>query len=212
MHKQIIDWKDIAESYYEKSLSLAVLILLFAFLVSPKMEIKAYHREVNVIKSVELPPEIKERIKPPEQTVKPQVHIIVDEDEISDDDEDIEIIETIASTTLDPYEEVAPPDQFGKTSKFVVFEEAPVRLKAVPPVYPDFAKRSGIEGDVWVEAEILISGRVGAVEILQSLQSGPGGLDEAAIKAVKQWEYQPAKSGGKSIACWVKFPVKFSLN
>ena len=212
MNKNISDWKDIAQSYYEKSLSLAVLILLFSFLVSPKMEIKAYHREVSVIKTIELPPEIKERIKPPEQAIKPQIQIIVDEDELTDDDEDIEIIETIASTTLDPYEVKAPPEQFGKTSKFVVFEDAPVRLKVVPPVYPDFAKRSGIEGDVWVEAEILISGKVGAVEIIQSLQSGPGGLDEAAINAVKTWTFSPAKSVGKPVACWVTFPVSFSLD
>ena len=69
MKKQIFDWKDIAESYYDKSVSLAILILLFAFIVSPKIEVKPYDRTINIIDAVDIPPEIKERIKPPEETV-----------------------------------------------------------------------------------------------------------------------------------------------
>jgi protein TonB len=42
--------------------------------------------------------------------------------------------------------------------------------------------------------------------------SGPGGLDEVAVKSVKNWEFSPAKSGGKPVACWVTFPVGFYLN
>ena len=94
MNKRIIDWKDIAWGSYDKSLSLAILLLLFTFLVSPKMEVKPYHREVKVQQAVEIPPEIKERIKPPEELVKPQVQIMVESDEIAGD-EDIEIVETI---------------------------------------------------------------------------------------------------------------------
>lgn len=212
MAHSIIDWKDIAWSYYDKSLSLSILVLLFSFLVSPKMDVKPYHREVKITQAIEIPPEIKEKIKPPEQAVKPQIQIMVEEDEISGDDEDIEIVETIASTSLDPFEEKEPPSQFGSTSKFVVWEEAPVPIKQVPPVYPEFAKKSGIEGTVTLEVEVFKDGKVGAIDVLKSLMAGPGGLDEAAIKAVRQWEFQPAKSGGKPIACWIKLPITFSLN
>jgi periplasmic protein TonB len=41
---------------------------------------------------------------------------------------------------------------------------------------------------------------------------GDGGFDEAAIEAVKKWEFTPAKSGGKPVACWVTFPISFGLN
>jgi protein TonB len=81
----------------------------------------------------------------------------------------------------------------------------------VQPKYTDFARRTGIEGQVWLEVEVLKNGKVGAVEVKKSLLSGPGGLDEAAIKAVKQWEYSPAKSGGKPVACWITFPITFEL-
>ncbi|MCD4817531.1 MAG: energy transducer TonB [Candidatus Cloacimonetes bacterium] len=105
------------------------------------------------------------------------------------------------------------PKENKDSSKFVVFDKPPIRTKAVAPVYPDSAKSEGIQGEVWVQAEILLSGDVGAVEILQSLQSGKGGLDEAAIKCVKQWKYKPAlNKDGKPEAVWVKFPIRFTLN
>ena len=211
MKLRTVDWKDIAESYYDKSVSLAILILLFAFIVSPKIEVKPYDRTINIIDAIDIPPEIKERIKPPEETVKPVVEIIIEEDLDSEDDEDIEIIETIGVTSLDPYEEIQDKI-LGKTSKFAVYEDEPFTIKKAPLEYPVFAKNAGIEGDVILQVEVFRDGSVGAIEILKSLMSGPGGLDEAAIKSVKQWEFSPAKSGGKPVACWVTFSVSFSLN
>lgn len=109
----------------------------------------------------------------------------------------------------------APNDvnnEYGKTLKFVVYDDPPVPIKQIRPIYTDLARRSGIEGDVWLEVEVLADGTVGAIEVKKSLLSGPGGLDEAAIKAVRQWKYSPATSGGKPVACWVTFPVSFSLD
>lgn len=211
MHKRTIDWKDIAESYYDKSVSLAILILLFAFIVSPKIEVKPYDRTIKIIDAVDIPPEIKERIKPPEETVRPVVEIIIEEDLDGEDDEDIEIIETIGITSLDPYKEIQEK-VLGKTSKFAIYEDEPFAIKRAPLEYPIFAKNAGIEGDVILQVEVFTDGSVGAIEVLKSLMSGPGGLDEAAIKCVKQWEFSPAKSGGKPVACWVTFPVGFYLN
>ena len=211
MKKITVDWKDIAESYYDKSVSLAILILLFAFIVSPKIEVKPYDRTINIIDAIDIPPEIKERIKPPEDTVKPVVEIIIEDDLDSEDDEDIEIIDTIDPTVLKPEDEIQKKI-FGQTSKFVVYEDAPFAIKQIPPEYSVFAKNAGIEGDVMLQVEVFIDGSVGAIDVLKSLMSGPGGLDEAAIKAVKQWEFSPAKSGGKPVACWVTFPVNFSLH
>lgn len=211
MKLRTVDWKDIAESYYDKSVSLAILILLFAFIVSPKIEVKPYDRTINIIDAIDIPPEIKERIKPPEETVKPVVEIIIEDDLDSEDDEDIEIIETIGITSLDPYEEIQEKI-LGQTSKFAIYEDEPFAIKRAPLDYPVFAKNAGIEGDVILQVEVFTDGSVGAIDVLKSLMSGPGGLDEAAIKSVKQWEFSPAKSGGKPVACWVTFSVNFSLH
>jgi protein TonB len=205
------DWKDVASSYYEKCAALAILILLFAFLVSPKLEVKTYQAEVKITEAIEIPPEIREKIKPPETTVKPQIEIVIEDDLSAEDDDDIETIDTIETTSLDMFEETTTT-QIGQTSKFVVYEDAPVPIKQVPPVYPDFARRNNIEGQVYLEVEVLIDGSVGAIEVRKSLMPGPGGLDEAAINAVKQWKYQPARSNDKPVAVWITFPVDFYLN
>ena len=211
MHKQVIDWKDIAESYYDKSVSLAILILLFAFIVSPKIEVKPYDRTINIIDAIDIPPEIKERIKPPEETVRPVVEIIIEDDLDSEEDDDIPFIDTIDPTSLDPYEEIQEKI-LGKTSKFVIYEVEPFAIKRAPLEYSVFAKNAGIEGDVILQVEVFTDGSVGAIDVIKSLMSGPGGLDEAAMKSVRQWEFSPAKSGGKPVACWVTFSVSFSLN
>ena len=210
MHKENIDWKDIAQTYYDKSVSLAILILLFAFIVSPKIEIKPFKRIINITEAIDIPPEIKEKIKPPEETVKPVVEIVVEDDLEGDDDEDIEVIDTIEKTTLDPYDDIQTR-VLGKTDKFVVYEDAPIAIKRAPLDYPTFARNAGIEGQVVLEVEVFADGTVGAIEVRKSLMAGPGGLDEAAIKSVKQWVFQPAKSSGRAVAVWVTFPVTFTL-
>ena len=211
MNLKIVDWKDIAESYYDKSVSLAILILLFAFIVSPKIEVKPYNRTIDILDTVELTPDLTPKIKPPEETVRPVVEIVIEEDLDSDDDDDIDILISIDPTSLDPYEEIQK-NILGSTDKFAIYEDAPFAIKQIPPEYSVFAKNAGIEGDVILQVEVFIDGSVGAIEVLKSLMDGPGGLDEAAKKAVRTWEFSPAKSGGKPVACWVTFPVNFSLH
>lgn len=211
MQRKIIDWKDVAQGFYQKALSLAILLILFAFLVSPKMKVKAYEHKVKESKVIDIPPEIKKKIKPPERTVKPTVEIVIEESGIETEDEDIEIAETIEKTTFDPLEEQAPPS-FRKTPpKFKSYEEEPVPIRQIPPKYPAYAKKMGIEGTVVLNVVVYKDGTVGEIEVVQSLLPGPGGLDEAAIKAVKKWEFSPAKSGGNPVSVWVNIPIEFSL-
>lgn len=115
------------------------------------------------------------------------------------------------SESVDKMEPTIEIDEVGKTPKFVVYEEPPNLIKSVPPVYPEFARNRGIQGEVWLEVEILTDGSVGVIQVSKSLMSGPEGLDKAAIKAVKKWKYSPAKREGKPVSCWITFPVKFSL-
>ncbi|MCD4819103.1 MAG: TonB family protein [Candidatus Cloacimonetes bacterium] len=95
---------------------------------------------------------------------------------------------------------------------YVIYEVPPVPIKRVAPKYPTFIKRRGIQGKVWLDVEVLETGKVGDVKVVVSLFPGKGGLDEAAITAVKKWKFEPAKSGGKNVACRVKFPIIFNLN
>ena len=209
MRKSRIDWKDIASSYYPKALSLAILMTLFTFLVSPKMEVKPYqHKEIKV-QAIEVPPDVREIIKPPETQPTPQIKpVIIADDSESDDDEDIEVVDTIPETTLDTSKELNAP-KAKVPAKFFIAEKMPVPIKRVAPNYPESVKKLGIEGTVWLQCVVNEKGEVTKVEVKQSVFST---LDEEAIKALKQWKFQPAENNGKPVAVWVTLPFEFILH
>ncbi len=209
MEKKYIDWKDIASSYYPKALSLAVLMVLFMFLVSPKMEIKPYkHKELKV-QVIDIPPEIKDIVKPPEEQPTPQIkQVIIDEGDDSEDDGDVEIVDTIQETTLDMNKESNAP-AVKLPPRFQVVEKMPTPIKQVPPKYPESVKKLGIEGTVVLTAVIDEKGNVIKVEVKKSVFPT---LDQAAINALKQWKFEPAQNNGKPVSVWVTQPFVFNLH
>ncbi len=113
----------------------------------------------------------------------------------------------ILETTIEE-QIINKPQKIKQTS----YEEPPVPIKQVPPHYPRLVKKAGIEGTVVLSVEIKKDGTVGDVEVVKSVYPGKGGLDEAAIKAVKKWKFEPAKSAGEPITVWVNIPLTFSLH
>jgi len=163
---------------------------------------------------------IGEGITPIQENDTPLVKITLDEEEslvdIFEEDESESNQENSGEgkSTLDlAVNEALESDipSIGSTNRYVIYEIPPVPIKRVAPKYPTFIKRRGIQGQVWLNVEVLINGDVGEIEVAGSLFPGKGGLDEAAVEAVKKWKFEPAKSSGKSVACWVKFPIIFSL-
>jgi TonB family protein len=80
----------------------------------------------------------------------------------------------------------------------------PKLLKRKTPDYPDDALRAGLGGMVIVEATV---DEKGAVTDARSLHGAPP-LDQAAVKAVKQWRYAPLVVDGKP----KKFVLTVTLN
>lgn len=85
--------------------------------------------------------------------------------------------------------------------------QEPKKLKAVPPVYPDAAVLSRIEGVVILECLISPRGRVTEVKVLR----GAPLLEEAAVDAVKQWEYTPTLMDGVPVPVLMTVTVRFDL-
>lgn len=77
------------------------------------------------------------------------------------------------------------------------------------PLYPQEARERGYEGEVVLKVEVLISGRVGQIEIKKS--SGYEVLDRSALTTVRQWRFIPAKKDETPIPLWVNIPIKFQL-
>ena len=87
---------------------------------------------------------------------------------------------------------------------------APVVIRNKPPFYPETARRSGWEGRVIVRVEVSAEGVPTSVTLAKS--SGYGVLDQAALRSVKGWRFQPRSMGGIAMAGAVDVPVSFSLN
>ncbi len=82
-------------------------------------------------------------------------------------------------------------------------------LNNPPPAYPKAAQRLGMQGRVLLRVQVLSNGTVGALEVKQS--SGKSVLDEAALAAVKNWVFTPAKRGSTPIDGWTQVPIEFRL-
>ena len=77
----------------------------------------------------------------------------------------------------------------------------------VPPVYPPVAQAARVQGVVILEAVIGPDGRVTDVSILRSVPL----LDDAAIEAVRQWEYTPTLLNGVPVPVIMTVTVNFQL-
>ncbi|MBI3538776.1 MAG: energy transducer TonB [Candidatus Eisenbacteria bacterium] len=87
-------------------------------------------------------------------------------------------------------------------------ESLPYAEVKVPPSYPQAAIARAVDGTVQVQALV---GRDGAVHDAFILHSIPG-LNDAALDAVWQWRFRPARDHGEPLAVWVVIPVRFALH
>jgi protein TonB len=86
----------------------------------------------------------------------------------------------------------------------------PDYLRNPPPQYPAESRKLREQGVVLVRVSVTPSGRAADVQLQRS--SGYARLDEAALKAVRRWEFKPARVGLTAVACAVEVPVRFGLN
>src|SRR5262245_42937429 len=83
----------------------------------------------------------------------------------------------------------------------------PKRTKTVPPTYPPEAQAQGIRGIVILELVVDSQGKVESVNVIRSV----AGLDEAAVEAAKQWEYEITKVNGKPVSVKLTVPITFAM-
>ncbi len=82
-------------------------------------------------------------------------------------------------------------------------------LKNPAPEFPSLAQRRGWEGTVLLRVHVLASGSPAEIQIQTS--SGRELLDNAALQAVKRWQFVPSKQGGNAIDGWVSVPIEFKM-
>ena len=78
-----------------------------------------------------------------------------------------------------------------------------------PPAYPWLAWIRGWEGLVILQVSVESNGQPRQVEVVRS--SGYPILDAAAQRAIQQWEFTPAKRGGRAVRSELELPIRFQL-
>jgi protein TonB len=203
---------------FKGSLIVSLLIMILAFKYFPKIERKSFDLEATQeLFTVEDIQQTKQDYTPPPPPEKPSMIIQT----ISDAEiEDIEFGETELDFDQELSAPPPPPQQKQKIDiveeesiYFVAVEEMPYPIGGINAIqqhiiYPEIAKRAGIEGKVFILAYVDEDGTVTKAEILKRIG---GGCDEAAAKAVLQTKFSPGKQRGKPVKVKVMIPIRFEL-
>lgn len=82
----------------------------------------------------------------------------------------------------------------------------PRKIKDVKPVYPALAQSARVFGTVVIEATIGTDGKVTDAKVVRSIPL----LDQAALDAVRQWEYLPTMLNGVPVPVVVTVTINFT--
>jgi periplasmic protein TonB len=84
----------------------------------------------------------------------------------------------------------------------------PTKTKHVAPTYPPIAQSARVQGVVIIEAVIGPNGKVQDARVLRSIPL----LDQAALDAVKQWEFTPTLLNNTPVPVIMTVTVQFTLS
>ena len=206
------DLKRIYKRVFEISLIISLSLLIVAFKFFPNLGkgkvVLEGPQELFTVEDIE---NTKQENRPPPPP-KPPIPIEAPSEDVL---EDIEIAST--EIDLNAQMEAPPPPKEEKKEEeptyFVAVEEMPEPIGGIQAIqskiiYPEIAKRAGVEGKVYVLAFVDEKGDVTNVKIIKGLGAG---LDEAALNAVKQTKFKPGKQRGKPVKVQVSIPIVFRL-
>lgn len=93
-------------------------------------------------------------------------------------------------------------------------ERAPVLLgqpsaAETRALYPDAARREGVEADVGLELLVSERGEVAEVRVLRAAGQG---FDELARELGRRMRFRPAQRGGRAVPVWIPWTWKFRLD
>ncbi len=117
-----------------------------------------------------------------------------------------EVMSDLPPVETAPVAQITPPD--GAAAPIGSLQELKATSR-VEPVYPAASRRAGEEGSVILRIFVDPTGR--PQQVLVDRSSGHSRLDDAAMKAVKRWRFQPASSGSGPLGSWSRVTITFRL-
>ncbi len=209
-----VDLKLKYQRVWEISLIIALIITIVSFKYFPKFEKKVVQIEApqELIDVEDVEATKQEQAPPPPP--KPPIPIEAPTDDVLEDVE-IESTELDESATVSapPPPPVEEKEEEEEPVFFVAVEEMPEPIGGIAAiqskiVYPEIAKRAGVQGRVFVKAYVDENGNVTKVELIRGIGAG---CDEAAMTAVQSVKFKPGKQRGKPVKVQVTVPVLFKL-
>ncbi|KUG25566.1 hypothetical protein ASZ90_004613 [hydrocarbon metagenome] len=209
-----VDLKRKYKRMFEIGLIISLALTIIAFKFFPEFEKESLDldgpQELVQVEDVEA---TKQEAAPPPPP-RPPIPIEAPSDEVL---EDIEIMSTEldvdAQVSAPPPPPVQEEDDDAEPVFFVAVEQQPEPIGGLEGiqkriVYPEIAKRAGVQGRVFVKAFVDENGHVVKVELLKGIGAG---CDEAAMEAVKNTKFTPGRQRGKAVKVQVSIPIVFRL-
>lgn len=203
--------------YHTIFLQVGLIITLLIFIGVTKIQINPSGEaeyEVIVQEIVQMEEIIQTRQEPAvPPPPRPQVPVAVPNDEII---EDIEITINADFSYSDQFMAPPPPPteiEDEEPDFFIAVEQMPELIGGLQSiqqriVYPEMARRAGIEGRVIVQFIINERGEVENPVVVRSIG---GGCDEEAVRVIREANYKPGMQRGRPVRVQYSIPVSFVL-
>ena len=182
---------------------IGVGLVIMNFLMFPRFQNTLEFENVDrvIIENIDIPQTQQIDNTPP--PVRPSIPVPSDDEDIADD-------LTLDELDFDDFNlDAPPPPPSGPKVIFIPYDDPPVAITPIKPIYPEIAQEAGIEGVVIVQAFIDAKGRVKETLILKGVPNT--GLDEAAMEAIRKTRFRPAKQRERPVGVWISIPVNFKL-
>jgi protein TonB len=201
--------------FIEVGLTLALLILVVAFQLDysrgQSFQVDLQEQEVVEMEEIQQTEQQNEPPPPP----KPPVPVEVPNNEtIENQDVDFDASLDL-DQSLDTNQGPPEPDQEEEEQEdeiFVVVEQQPecggVKALQQEVEYPDFARKAGIEGRVFVQFVVNEEGNVVQPTVTRGVHKL---LNEEALRAVQQLDCKPGMQRGNPVKVRMSLPVTFRL-
>ena len=181
-----------------------IILIILNFLIYPRFINTLSFETVDqlVIENIDIPQTQQIDNTPP--PARPSIPVPSDDEDIAED-------LTLDELDFDDFSnmDAPPPPPSGPKVVFIPYDDPPVAMTPIRPVYPEIAQEAGIEGVIVVQAFIDEKGRVKETLILKGVPNT--GLDEAAMEAIKATRFRPAKQRERAVGVWISIPVNFRL-
>ncbi len=201
--------------YVQVGLVVALLLLIVAFRIDiqTNSDFEAVVQEQEVVEMEEIQ-QTEQQVEPPPPP-RPPVPMEVPNDQVLEDTE----VDFDASLDFDePAPPPPPPEDTGEGEEqeqeiFMVVEQQPELVGGQEALYdeieyPNFARRSGIEGTVFIQFIVNEDGSVVEPTVLRSPHDL---LSEEALRVIRLMTFTPGEQRGEAVRVRMSLPIRFQL-